>query len=89
MTKSILVVHSQRINDCSHIKSYLDKAGILAQVGPAKRRIDCNTGDCRSYFGCHIYLKEIADNTTLINKVWSPLNDRYNFSYTRVYHRKK
>ena len=88
-TDSILIVHSRRMTNCSYIKSYLEKIGILSEVAPTRRRIDCDSGDCRSDFGCSVQLQEVVDGGTLLKKVWNPLNDRYNFTSTRVYRRNK
>ena len=84
---SILIVHSRRINNCSYIKRHLEKSGILSVVAPAKRRIDCSSGDCFSDFGCYIKVKNIKKEDVR-DEVWKPLNDKFKFTSTRVFHRK-
>ncbi len=84
---SVLIVHSRRIRDCSSIKKQLEKCGISSVVVPAKRRIDCSTGDCYSDFGCYIKVKNV-EKDDVRDKVWRPLNDKFNFTSTRVFHRK-
>ncbi len=84
---SILIVHTRRIRDCSHIKRYLEKAGIMSVVAPAKRRTDCSSGNCYSDFGCYIKVKNIKKENVR-EEVWRPLNDKFNFTATSVFHRK-
>ena len=86
-TSSILIVHSRRIRDCSHLQKQLEKVGILSTVALAKRRVDCSTGDCYSDFGCYIKVKNV-EKDDVRDKVWRPLNDKFNFTSTRVFHRK-
>ena len=83
---SILIVHSRRIRDCSYIKRQLEKAGIVSVVAPAKRQIDCSTGDCYSHFGCYIKVENIKKENVR-SEVWKPLNDKFNFTSTKVFHR--
>ena len=83
---SILIVHSRRKRDCSSIKRQLEKSGILSVVSSAKRQIDCNTGDCYSHFGCYIKVKNIKKEN-IRDEIWKPLNDEFNFTSTRVFHR--
>lgn len=83
---SVLIVHSRRIRDCSIIKKQLEKCGILSIVAPAKRRIDCSSGNCYSDFGCYIKVKNIKKED-LREEVWIPLNNKFNFTATKVFHR--
>jgi len=84
---SVLIVHSRRIRDCSSIKKQLEKCGISSVVVPAKRRIDCSTGDCYSEMGCYISVKDI-EKDDVKTRVWDPLNKNFNFTYTKIFHRK-